>query len=75
MKFKRILFESLTNCIQNTSLIAVLYGARQVGKSFLIDEILTQYYKENDIIKLNGDIISDKDIFDFTHGQSVEKFL
>ncbi len=73
MKFQRLLQNTLQEWLSKRE-IKVVYGPRQVGKTTLIRDLLATY-EPTDIITLSGDLISDREQFDFTHGQSVEKFI
>jgi predicted AAA+ superfamily ATPase len=58
---ERILVKSITDTIQQSSKIVVIYGARQVGKTTLVQEILKQLpYKK---ISINADILKYNEVF------------
>jgi len=58
---ERILVKSITETIQQSSKIVVIYGARQVGKTTLVQEILKQLpYKK---ISINADILKYNEVF------------
>jgi predicted AAA+ superfamily ATPase len=58
---ERILVKSITDTIQQSSKIVVIYGARQVGKTTLVQEILKQLpYKK---ISINADMLKYNEVF------------
>ena len=63
MLIKRIIFDQIkSELLKAHSKIIAIYGARQVGKTTLVESVLTDF-KNNRILRINGDRLADnKDI-------------
>ncbi|MCK9272848.1 ATP-binding protein [Candidatus Gracilibacteria bacterium] len=59
--YKRILEEKIKNDFFSGKIIMLL-GARQIGKTTLVEEILKKNYHENDIVFFNGDYNDDREL-------------
>ncbi len=57
MKIKRAIFETLEKRIKEAKKGILIYGARQVGKTTLVNDVLKKSFKHKKILKITGDEI------------------
>ena len=73
MKIQRALYEEIKKTLENTHKSVVLYGARQVGKTTLISDILKNSGWK--YLSVNGDIVKSAEVFSSRNIQKIEAFI
>jgi uncharacterized protein len=69
MKFNRNLSTTIQKWISRPEII-IIYGARQVGKTTLTNDLVANIPSDQ-ITRINGDMIWNHDLLDFSHGISM----